>query len=340
MRPQKIISHRKVGTSKSRDLEVDHPNHNFIANGVVVSNSHSVCYAYVGYVCMWLKTNYALEWWASVLNNSNLEDLRQAALYVEPYVSKPHINESDLEFYIIDGNESKLVFPLNRVKNVGNAGPFLKIAAPYTSFIDFFERVDKTKANKRVVLSLIFAGAFDRICGVNSITDRNRIHQTYLELRRDKKALASYVPLTEQELLFKQQELLAIGEVDFVDLLKRRFKENIMEPSELELCDVKARITLGGYASRVTHTKIKKEGINKGKSMGFIDLQNKGKIASITVFPETYERFSESMQEGAVMAITGTVNSYKNPKTGESKTSLIADSIIVLEEVIQATEED
>ena len=75
----------------------------------------------------------------------------------------PDVNASDLEFYIIDNEASKLVFPLNRIKNVGKAGDALKATAPYNSFIDFFERVDKGKVNKRVVLSLIFAGAFDRI---------------------------------------------------------------------------------------------------------------------------------------------------------------------------------
>lgn len=238
MRLQKIISVKRIGTRPVRDIEVDHPDHNFFANGVVVSNSHSYCYAYVGYVCMWLKVNFKLEWWNSVLQNSNHDDLKEAARHVHDIVIPPDINRSSLDFYVIREEVAKLMFPLNRIKNVKGAGAFITEAreqvlldpegcefrpGPFTSIEDFYGRINRTKINKRVVASLIWAGAFDDLYGIkpDSIVKRNDIYLAYLLVKKDK-TLGTYVKMTENEVVRIQMELLAIGTIDVVTMIRNK----------------------------------------------------------------------------------------------------------------------
>jgi len=318
MRFQKIKTARRIGQSPALDFEVDHPDHNFIANGFVVSNSHSTSYAYIGYVCQYLKTNYPLEWWASVLNNANLNDLKEAARYVRDSTDSPDVNKSHLEFYIIDDGRGKLLFPLNRVKNVKNAGTAIATARldengndkPFLSMEDFLNRVEKRLVNKRVVLSLIWAGAFDRMCGAKTIIDRNQIVRQYHEIRKDKKTLGELTDLTEVQVMEKQIENLAIGEADFVELLRKKLGGNIQAPCDVVKFEKGDQIRLGGRAERVKVTKTK----NRGEPMCFIDILNESDAVSVTVFPQEYSQFKSIIKEGAIMVISGKVDTYNAKK--------------------------
>ena len=336
MRLQKIISVKKIGRRPTRDLEVDHPDHNFYANGVVVSNSHSYAYAYIGYCCMWLKTKYPLEWWKSVLENSNLEDLKEASRHVGDYVVPPDINKSALDFHIIDDGIGKLVFPLNRIKNVKGGGSFITdarcpvpedgsapVEKPFESLEDFYNRVEKRKVNKRVVVSLIWAGAFDGICGAAAITDRNRIYREYLALKKEK-VPEGYQDLSEADVMKRQMEVLAIGSADFVELLRcRTGKTDILNPAEVARYTDKTRVTVGGLATRVSTIFTKKK-----EKMAFVDLVNESGTVSITVFPREFVRYKDDLKEQSVMMVDGTVNRYGG------KVGLIAEQIVVLKDEI------
>lgn len=46
---------------KVYDVEMDRPPHNFVANGIVTCNSHSICYAHIAYQTAWLKYHFPQE---------------------------------------------------------------------------------------------------------------------------------------------------------------------------------------------------------------------------------------------------------------------------------------
>ena len=56
-----------VGYNDSWDLEVDHPDHNFYADGMVVSNSHSRAYSYITAYCAYYKANYPKQFFLGAL---------------------------------------------------------------------------------------------------------------------------------------------------------------------------------------------------------------------------------------------------------------------------------
>jgi DNA polymerase III alpha subunit len=78
---REIVSVREIGEVETYDLEIDSDDHNFYANGVCVSNSHSVSYTYLAMQTLYLKHYYPTEFYTSLLNhtksNGKPEDLKK-----------------------------------------------------------------------------------------------------------------------------------------------------------------------------------------------------------------------------------------------------------------------
>ena len=78
---------------------------------------------------------------------------------------RPDINESYARFAVINGN---IRFALASIKNIGEAAieqitEERKKNGKYKSFVDFLERVQSERVNKKCIESLIKAGAFDEL---------------------------------------------------------------------------------------------------------------------------------------------------------------------------------
>jgi DNA polymerase-3 subunit alpha len=294
------------------------------ASSYSFNKSHSLCYAYLGYVCMWLKTNFKLEWWNSVLQNANFEDMQDAAQHIHDIVESPSINRSALDFYIINDDGMKLVFPINRIKNVKNAGIYIHEArtpggvfTPFTSLEDFYNRINRRKVNKRIVASLIWSGAFDTLCGVEMMTDRNRVFREYLSLKGDKK---EFVDLSYPQATRAQMELLAIGTSDIVSYIQEKVGKRIVGPAQALKAEDKMKVHLGGMCTSVSIVKTK-TGKNPGQPMAFLEIQDNGATIAVTVFPTAYETYSKIIEEGRILYIDGKMQVYK------SKKGLVADEI-------------
>ena len=74
----KIIKQENVGLIKTIDLEVDHPDHNFYCNDIVVSNSHAVAYSTLSAWTTYLKFNHPKEFFLSLLKMTKFEPTPQA----------------------------------------------------------------------------------------------------------------------------------------------------------------------------------------------------------------------------------------------------------------------
>lgn len=307
------------------------------ASSYSFNKSHSVAYAYLGYVCQYLKTHFKIEWWNSVLENSNHDDLKDAAKHVYDIVVPPDINFSSLDFYIIDEGIGKLVFPINKVKNVKGGGDYIVRArnpvegggaAPFTSLKDFYDRVDRRKVNKRVVASLIWCGAFDKLCGVGHITERNRVYQEYLAIKGEKKMPREF---SEIEILRIQMGLLAIVPTDLSTFIREKMGHRVLCPHEaLNPAKYKPKdfVRVGGMASNLRLTKTK-TGKNPGSPMAFLDLEDRGDTIAVTVFPEQFAKFQPCLEEGAVLCIDGKLNAWKD------KINLVAEDIKVVRDEIE-----
>ena len=134
------------------------------------NKAHSAAYGMVSYWTAYLKANYPAEYMAALLTSVK-DDKDKMAIYLNEsrrmkiQVLPPDVNESHADFTPV-GRDIR--FGLTAVRNVGSNVVSGIVATReeknrYTDFNDFMEKVPALVCNKRVVESLIKAGAFDEM---------------------------------------------------------------------------------------------------------------------------------------------------------------------------------
>jgi DNA polymerase-3 subunit alpha len=156
------------------------------------NRSHSRCYGDTGYITMYLKHHYPLEWWTSVLNNVNRrsgkdseEKLRFFMHLVGDLVQPPSLAKPSGSFEIVG---DKIVAPLSVLKKVGGkAVAELVRAGPFENLDDYIESVAHNKVNIGVFTALVKGRATD--CFIdkeNYSASRQQMLQSYVEKRKTK----------------------------------------------------------------------------------------------------------------------------------------------------------
>ena len=136
------------------------------------NKSHSVAYSILSYQTAWLKAHYPAEFMAALLsseigNTDKVVQYINEARELELEILPPDVNESGFKFTVI--GERRIRFGLGAVRNVGEGAIASIIAgrqeAPYATLADLVERIDLRLCNKRVLESLVAAGACDSLGG-------------------------------------------------------------------------------------------------------------------------------------------------------------------------------
>jgi DNA polymerase-3 subunit alpha len=137
-------------------------------SGYGFNKAHAVGYALISYWTAFLKANYPAEYMAGLLT-SVAGDKDKSALYLSECrrmgikVLPPDVNASTAMFTPV-GQDIR--FGMAAVRNVGTAVVESIVAArrskgAFASFADFLRKVPVNVCNKRVIESLVKAGAFD-----------------------------------------------------------------------------------------------------------------------------------------------------------------------------------
>src|SRR5271157_4104465 len=140
--------------------------------GYGFNKSHSAAYAYLAYVTAYLKAHYPIDFMAALLTAETgntarvvkyINECRQMGIRILP----PDVNDSDWSF-TPDGEAIR--FGLGAVKSLGQGAVEAITRARaesgrFASLHDFCEKVDTSTVNKRMIESLIKAGAMDSLEG-------------------------------------------------------------------------------------------------------------------------------------------------------------------------------
>jgi DNA polymerase-3 subunit alpha len=135
------------------------------------NKSHSAAYALVAYQTAWLKAHHPAEFMAATLSSDMdntdkvvnfLEDARAIGLTVLP----PDVNASAYMFEALDAKTIR--YGLGAVKGVGRGACEAMVEArrtggPFRDLLDFCQRVDSARLNKRVLEALVYSGALDAL---------------------------------------------------------------------------------------------------------------------------------------------------------------------------------
>ncbi|RST87802.1 DNA polymerase III subunit alpha [Aquibium carbonis] len=131
------------------------------------NKSHAAAYAIVSYQTAYMKAHYPVEFLAASMtldmnNTDKLADFRQDALRLGIEVQPPSVTSSFRPFEV---GENRIYYALAAIKGVGELAVDHIVEKrkekPFESLEDFCERIDPRIVGKRVLESLIQAGALD-----------------------------------------------------------------------------------------------------------------------------------------------------------------------------------
>lgn len=135
------------------------------------NKSHAAAYALVAYHTAYLKAHYPAAFLAATMsadmnNTDNVHLFYDDCLQNKLEVLPPDINHSEFRFKPL--NEGQVLYGLGAIKGTGWAAIEVILAAReqgglFKSLFDFCLRLDLRKVNRRVIESLIRAGAFDQL---------------------------------------------------------------------------------------------------------------------------------------------------------------------------------
>jgi DNA polymerase-3 subunit alpha len=164
----RIASIEYVGEKQTYDLEIP-GTHNFLANDIIVHNSHAAAYSILAFKTAYLKAHYPAEYMASVLTH-NVSDIKKITFFIEECrrmgieVLPPDINESKALFSV--NAQGQIRFGLEAIKGVGHAVVETLVEerkkdGPFKTLFDLTTRMPLRSLNRKTLESLVYAGAMD-----------------------------------------------------------------------------------------------------------------------------------------------------------------------------------
>ncbi|MDQ6808690.1 MAG: DNA polymerase III subunit alpha, partial [Verrucomicrobiota bacterium] len=301
--------------------------------GYGFNKSHSAAYGLISYQTAYLKANYPIEFMAGLLSNE-INNTDKISIFVGECkrmgvpILPPDVNRSGLKF--TPENATSIRYGLAAIKNVGESAMEAAIRerearGPFTSLEDFCRRLDSRVANRKMLESLVKAGAFDFLereraelfaCVEDSLAAASSAHRDrasgQVSLFDDLPAPASRssagktVAWTEHERMSYEKELLGFYVTGHpLDAYAAQLAKGGFQTinSLGELAD-RAQFRIGGAIAQVDRKFTKKE----GKPFAVVFLEDMTATLEVVVWNEVYVQVSESLVAGAVIAIQGTLD--------------------------------
>lgn len=297
--------------------------------GYGFNKAHSVSYAMIAYQTAWLKANLSVPFMAALLTveSGNAEkvslgiiECRRMKIVVLP----PDINRSWVGFTLEKNKDSlagfAIRFGLSAIKNVGNAAieeiiKARKKAGSFSSLPQFVQTVNTQKVNKKVIESLIKAGALDEF------GKRAAMLVMLGSLRSEKSKDNAQDSLFAQEEESVQLQMPDVPEFDEEELLslERQFLgfslthnpleklmtliTNVDTNKIFEISEARQTVRVAGLLRniRIVITK------NGEKEMAFADLVDDTGSIGIVIFPKLFASNPGLWRQDTIISLRGRV---------------------------------
>ncbi|HUV42952.1 MAG TPA: DNA polymerase III subunit alpha [Patescibacteria group bacterium] len=344
--------------------------------GYGFNKAHSTSYAMIAYQTAYLKAHYPVEFMAALLTAESgrssgpdkdekvtqaVEETRRMGIRV----LRPDINKSKVGFTIEDDPQSPggkaIRFGLSAIKNVGEAAveviiPSREVGGSFNSLVDFCQRVDTQKVNRKVLESLIKAGAMDSFgkrAAMLSGLDKVRVQgakiqkekingQTNLFDGQEVEGKVSLNPtdqlpemeeFTRQELLSLERELLGfyLTEHPLAPILNQLRQQRTHQLQQInQEIGAGQRVKIGGIITdlRIVLTKA------TSREMAFVKIEDESGKLEVVVFPKIYGQTKGIWAKDRIVSIRGRTD------LREGSQSLIVESASLLEEESQEKDEE
>ena len=336
------------------------------------NKAHSTCYAMIAYQTAYLKAHWPVEFMGALLtaesvgNSGPIRDEKVALAVAECQrmgikVLPPDINLSKVVFTIEDDPSSlqnkAIRFGLSAIKNVGEAAikailDSREVGGSFKSLLDFCQRVDQQKVNKKVLESLIRVGAMDKF-GKRAamLSNLENIRSKSLNLQKQKAngqtglfdtedpiddkfsyELAQMEEFSHQELLSLEKELLGfyLTEHPLTAALPILTAKRSHKISDLENLGKKNfSVKVGGIVSsiRVVLTKA------QAQEMAFVKIEDESGSIEAVVFPKVYSRTKQCWLKDSLVLIKAKL------QIREETPNLVVDEAWLLDKEMLSSED-
>src|SRR5215475_8259865 len=316
--------------------------------GYGFNKSHSAAYGVISYQTAYLKAHYPVEFMAGLLSNE-INNTEKISVFVGECkrmgisILPPDINKSGLNFTpetvagiedagagIADPSYNAIRYGLAAIKNVGEAAMAMAIRerderGEFSSLEDFCTRLDSRVANRKMLESLIKAGAFDftgrdraelfacidESLNASAIAQRDRLagqvslfdEQTHAATAARRQPVR---PWDEHEKLSYEKELLGFYVSGHpLDAYAAVFAaENYRSIASLGVLDDRAQFRIGGAIVEVEKKFTRKE----GKPFAVMWVEDLMDMLEVVVWNEVYLKVSDILVPGRVVELKATLD--------------------------------
>ena len=323
------------------------------------NKSHAAGYSYLAYQTAYLKAHYPREFMASSLTSEMgntdrvivlMEECRELGIDILP----PDVNHSRAEFTVED---DKIRFGLGAIKNVGRGAIERMLTAiedggEFKSLFDLATRVDLKSMNRRMLESLVRAGATDSLPGHRA--QQLEAVESALSFGQARQAQGKNA---NQGSLFGDEAdsigvveptLPEVAEWDKATLLRHEnellgqyVSGNPLEMYRTLLTTVAtcnsetiedypdgASATIGGMI-----TRIKVNVDKKGKKMAFATLRDFAGSVEVIVFSDLFDKGKDVIKPESMAVISGRIS-----KREEEKPKIVAEKADLLDDIADGGE--
>jgi len=305
------------------------------------NKSHSAGYAILAYQTAYLKANYAVEY-MSALVSSELGNSDKMAVFISEAqemgirILPPDINASHVRF--VPEGQKAIRFGLAGIRHVGEGAAETIVSerlrnGPYKGMVDFCCRVDSRLVNKKVLESLVAAGAFDSLCADRArlfhavdlamaraagiVRDRKSAQTTFFDIEGADAGGAETLPPPPEpwpvsKTLSEEKKHLGVymsGHplAQHAKLLRRYELAPVGSVGKLPH---RALTRVGGLVMQPEKKITKKKTV-----MAVFKLEGLDGALEVTVFPDVYEKYASRLIPDAPVLVCGEVDrESKSPK--------------------------
>lgn len=294
------------------------------------NKSHATCYALIAYWTAYLKAHFPSCFMAALLT-AEKNDIEKVAKGISECqrmgieVLPPSLNESFSGFAVVP-QTGHIRYALSAIKNVGETASKAivrerKNNGPYKSLEDFLKRNDSKYLNKKVLESLIKAGALDEFSERgNLLVNLDQILSYVLNIHKNFKNgqqdlfsstqipeiqtlhLRKTEPIEKEQKLVWEKELLGL----YLSAHPLDDYEDYLRSVAISILKVKSlkqgsRVKVGGII-----TNIQRILTRQGEEMLFATLEDKTGKLEILVFPKVLEENPKIWQKENIILVEGT----------------------------------
>lgn len=338
-KPEEMYKLRSAFVSGSFERGVDEQLANYIFDlmekfaGYGFNKSHSAAYALLSYQTAWLKAHYPSEYMAAVLsadmdNTDKVVRLIDDCSKLRLKIASPDINRSDYRFTVDD--QGIIIYGLGAIKGVGAAALEncleVRKEKSFSDLFDFCSRVDTRRVNRRVIESLVRAGAMDSFNVSRSALMASLDKALHLaeQTNRDKElGQHDLFNLFDQETATKNEpeyvhaepwsdDVRLLGEKETLGLYLTghpidRYEQELKQITTSKIVDLKPTkdkaVTIAGLVLgiRTVFTK-------SGNRMAIVTLDDRTARIELVIFSDLYAQYKDVVEKDLLLLVEGEVS--------------------------------